>query len=169
MVAPASRFSWAPVVVAGLVAGAIDIGYAAAFWFVRAGTPPRRIFQSVAAGLLGPAAFTGGTSSAALGLLLHFGIALVVAVVFAVAARAWPRLVRQPWRWGVLYGLAVYVVMTYVVVPLSAAGGGGAGDPLWMSLTVLVHAFGIGVPVALGARAALGASGQQRGGEARRA
>lgn len=146
------------MLVAGLVAGAIDIGYACAFWYIRAGTAPQRIFQSVAAGVLGPSAFTGGASTAGLGLLLHFGIALVVAIVFALAALRVPRLARQPWRWGILYGIAVYAVMNYVVVPLSAAGGGGAGNPLWVTLTVLVHAFGIGVPVALGARVALARS-----------
>jgi uncharacterized membrane protein YagU involved in acid resistance len=150
--------AWRPVLVAGVVAGAIDIGYACGFWVVRAGTPPTRILQSVAAGLLGPAAFVGGLAAAALGLLLHFAIAVVVAVVFVTTARRWPALARQPWRWGLLYGLAVYVVMNHVVVPLSAAGGGGAGDPLWVSLTVLVHAVGIGVPVAFGAQRALRAS-----------
>lgn len=145
---------WRPVVVAGLAAGAIDILYACAFWFVRTGTAPRRIVQSVAAGLMGPAAFAAGSASAALGLFLHFGIALVVAVVFAVGARRWPRLVDQPWRSGALYGLVVYAVMNGVVLPLSAAGP-PAGDPLWIALTLAVHALGIGVPVALGARAAL--------------
>ena len=46
--------------------------------------------------------------------------------------------------------------MTYIVVPLSRAGGGrGPIDPVWVSLSVLVHAAGIGIPVALAARAAL--------------
>ena len=46
--------------------------------------------------------------------------------------------------------------MTYVVVPLSRAGGGGGKpDVLWITLSILIHAFGIGLPVALAARAAL--------------
>jgi hypothetical protein len=60
------------VVAGGLVAGAFDIVYACAFWWWKAGEPPPRIFQSVAAGLLGPASFEGGAATAALGLGLHF-------------------------------------------------------------------------------------------------
>ena len=45
--------------------------------------------------------------------------------------------------------------MNYIVVPLSAAGGGGAKDPLWVGLSVVVHMLLIGVPIALFVRAAL--------------
>jgi hypothetical protein len=147
------------VVLGGVAAGVIDIAYACIFWAIKAGIRPSRIFQSVAAGLLGrPAAVSGGASTAALGLALHFFIALTVAVVYYAAARYAEALWRRPWTFGALYGIAVYGVMHYVVVPLSAAGGGRVApfDLLWDGLSIVVHAFGIGVPVALAARAALG-------------
>ncbi|MEO5822257.1 MAG: hypothetical protein ABIT71_17260 [Vicinamibacteraceae bacterium] len=146
------------VVAGGLAAGVIDITYACTFWAVKAGVRPTRIFQSVAAGLLGrPAAVAGGASTASLGLALHFFIALTVAVVYYTGARYAEALWRRPWTFGSLYGVAVFGVMHYIVVPLSAAGGGGVApfDLLWDGLSLVVHAFGIGVPVALGARAAL--------------
>ncbi len=151
------RSPWPAVVLGGLVAGVLDIAYACIFWAIKAGVPPGRIFQSVAAGLLGrEAAAAGGASTAALGLALHFLIALTVAVAYYTAARYAAALWRRPWLYGALYGVGVYGVMQYVVVPLSRAGGGG-GRPnlLWDVLSILVHAFGIGVPVALAARAAL--------------
>jgi hypothetical protein len=56
---------------------------------------------------------------------------------------------------GILYGLAVYVVMNYVVIPLSAIGPRTAGIPLAVHINgVLIHAFGVGLPSALAARAA---------------
>ena len=146
------------VVAGGLAAGVIDIAYACTFWAIKAGVRPSRIFQSVAAGLLGrPAAVAGGASTAALGLALHFFIALTVAVVYYTGARYAEALWRRPWTFGSLYGVAVFGVMHYIVVPLSAAGGGGVApfDLLWDGLSIVVHAFGIGVPVAFGARAAL--------------
>jgi hypothetical protein len=148
---------WTIVALGGFVAGAIDITYAWLFWFIKAGVRPSRIFQSVAAGLLGrDAAVAGGMATAALGFVCHFFIATTVAFVYYAAARHAPTLWRKPWGWGALYGVAVYGVMNYVVVPLSRAGGGGGPiDPVWVSLSVLVHAVGIGVPVALAARAAL--------------
>jgi hypothetical protein len=146
------------VVLGGVAAGVIDISYACIFWALKAGVRPSRIFQSVAAGLLGrQAAVAGGASTAALGLALHFCIALTVAVVFYAAARYAEALWRRPWTFGALYGVAVYGVMHYIVVPLSAAGGGRIApfDLVWDGLSIVVHAFGIGVPVALAARAAL--------------
>jgi hypothetical protein len=146
------------VVLGGVVAGVIDITYACTFWAIKAGARPSRIFQSVAAGLLGrQAAVGGGMPTAALGLALHFFIALTVAVVYYTAARYAEALWRRPWLFGSLYGVAVFGVMHYIVVPLSAAGSGSAPpfDPVWDGLSIVAHAFGIGVPVALGARAAL--------------
>jgi hypothetical protein len=43
--------------------------------------------------------------------------------------------------------------MNYVVVPLSAAGP-GSKDPLWITLSVAVHALLIGIPIALAVRRA---------------
>ena len=147
---------WRWIALGGLAAGAIDIAYAAGFWYLRSGVRPSRIFQSVAAGLLGrDAAVAGGASTAALGLGLHFFIAMVVSLVYFAAARRAAALRQRPWLFGALYGVGVYGVMHYVVVPLSRAGGGGRPDLLWDLLSILVHAVGIGVPVALAASAAL--------------
>ena len=64
------------IVIAGLVAGALDITYAFIIWGLR-GVSPIRIGQSVASGLIGrEAAVGGGTATGMLGLLLHFGVIL---------------------------------------------------------------------------------------------
>jgi hypothetical protein len=138
---------WPPVLAGGLLAGALDITYACVFWAVKADLAPTRIFQSVAAGLLGEASFEGGAATAALGLLLHFFIACTMALTYYLVSRRWPVLVRRPVTLGIAYGLLLYVVMNHIVVPLSAAGP-GSQDPLWITLTVAVHAFLIGVPIA---------------------
>jgi hypothetical protein len=112
-----------------------------------------RIFQSVAAGLLGAASFEGGAETAALGLGLHYLIALSMAVAYYLVSLRWRLLWRRPVLCGAAYGLLLYGIMNYVVVPLSAAGP-GSRDPLWVTLGVLVHAFLIGVPIALFVRIA---------------
>lgn len=53
-----------------------------------------------------------------------------------------------------LYGIAVYFVMNYVVIPLSAASRGAFSMPVFLN-GILIHAFGVGLPAALFARAAL--------------
>lgn len=142
------------VLAGGLVAGALDIAYACTFWALKAGVPVQRILQSVAAGLLGKASFEGGGATAALGLGLHYFIALSMSLAYYLVARRQPLLSQRPLLCGAGYGLLLYVVMNYAVVPLSAAGP-GSKDPLWITLSIVVHALLIGTPIALFARRAL--------------
>jgi len=117
--------------------------------------PAQRIMQSVAAGLLGEASFTGGRATAALGLALHYFIAISMSVAYYLVARRWPLLWQRPVASGAAYGLLLYGIMNYIVVPLSAAGP-RSSDPLWIVLSIIVHAFLIGVPIALFVRRAAG-------------
>jgi hypothetical protein len=142
------------VLAGGLVAGTLDISYACLFWAIKAGLAPQRIFQSVAAGLLGKASFAGGAATAALGLALHYFIATTMTLAYYLAARHWPLLTRRPWISGAAYGLLLYLIMNYIVVPLSAAAS-GSKDPLWVSLSIAVHVLCIGIPCALFAQLAL--------------
>lgn len=104
---------------AGLVAGVLDISDAFLFFGLR-GAKPIRILQSIAGGLLGVKAFQMGFKTAAIGLLLHFFIALSVASVYYVASRKLKFLRHWPVVWGLVYGAAVYGFMNIVVLPLSA-------------------------------------------------
>jgi ribose/xylose/arabinose/galactoside ABC-type transport system permease subunit len=78
--------SMAYVLIGGLIAGTLDILYAYTFWAVKSQVPAQRVFQDVAAGLLGEASFQGGWSTAALGLALHFLIAIITAMVYYLVA-----------------------------------------------------------------------------------
>lgn len=107
------------------VAGTLDITDACLYWGITKGVPPERIFQSVASGLLGKAAYQGGAATAALGLFLHFSIMAVMVATYVVASVRLPLLTRRPVIMGLSYGLATYVVMNYVVLPLSQVGPRG--------------------------------------------
>ena len=145
---------WGFVLAGGLVAGTLDIVYACVFWALKADVPVQRILQSVAAGLLGKASFQGGAETAALGLGLHYFIATSMSVVYYLVARRWALLWQRALRYGGAYGLLLYVIMNYVVLPLSAAGP-SSKNALWIVLSVLVHICLIGIPIALFARRAL--------------
>jgi len=114
-----ARPGLAAIVWGGLLAGGLDITAAFVIYGVR-GASPVRILQSIASGLLGAAAFQGGRETAALGALLHFLIALVAAAVYYAASRKLGVLLGRPVVSGLLYGVAVYVFMNFVVLPLSA-------------------------------------------------
>ena len=141
------------VLMGGLVVGTLDICYAIVFWWLRSGVRPSRIFQSVAAGVLGPAAMRGGLRSALLGAFLHYFIALAIVVVYWIASRFIPLLIQRPIVCGAIYGAMVYVVMNYVVIPLSATRR-GPFIASWVVCTVIVHVVLIGIPAALFSRAA---------------
>jgi uncharacterized membrane protein YagU involved in acid resistance len=144
------------IVIAGLVAGALDIAYACTIWGLR-GVSPIRIGQSIAAGLFGrETAVAGGIGMGLFGLFLHFVLAIIIAAIYYAAARNVRLLVDRAVPCGIVYGLATYGVMNYVVMPLSAIGNTGGGAPAYITITgILVHMFLIGLPIALIVRRAL--------------
>ena len=142
------------VISAGALIGTLDIVFAWTFWGIKAGLPATRVLQSVAAGLLGPAAYEGGAQTAMLGGVLHYLIAITMAGAWYLVARRWPVLNDRPVAFGGMYGLVLYGVMNYVVIPLSAAGP-RATDPAWMLSGVAVHVLLIGMPIAMFVRLAI--------------
>lgn len=101
---------------AGVMAGLVDI--VAASMINHA--PPARILQSIASGVLGMAAYSGGGGAIALGLLLQILMSIVIASVYALPTQRLPWLVSRPLAAGLAFGVGVFVVMNLVVVPLSA-------------------------------------------------
>jgi hypothetical protein len=110
---------WIAILGGGLTAGALDI--VAPCLIHQVG--PLQVFRAVATGVLGKAAREGGLPAAALGAFCHFAISVVAAAVFFAISRKMPLLVRQPLLGGVAMGVGMYVVMNYVVVPLSNSPG----------------------------------------------
>jgi hypothetical protein len=138
------------ILLGGLVVGVLD-GLDAVIFFGLRGVSPLRIGQAIAAGLLGRAAFAGGLRTALLGLALHFLIATIIVAVYYAASRRLPVLLRHPFLCGAAYGLVVYVVMNFVVLPLSAAGAGARSLPVLIN-GLFIHIVGVGIPSAIAAR-----------------
>jgi hypothetical protein len=141
-----------------LIVGVCDITYAILFSYFRSGTTPQRLLQSVASGWFGRAAFDGGWATALAGLGFHFLIAFTITAIFFLAASRVPSLVRNPMVTGPLYGIGVYIVMNYAVIPLSKIGPRPFPPASVFISGVLVHMFVIGLPIALGARRARAAA-----------
>lgn len=105
------------IVFAGFFAGTIDIGAAALINWLN----PVIILHAIASGLLGKASYFDGIRSALLGLLLQWGMSLLIAAVYVVAARRLRWLTANWPSGGLAYGTVIFAVMNYLVVPLSAA------------------------------------------------
>jgi hypothetical protein len=132
---------------AGSACAILD-GLAASIQFGLIGIKPVRVWQGVASGLLGERAFHKGWLSGSLGLLLHSLIAFTVAALFVGASRRIPFLAQAYWISGPLYGIAVFLVMNLVVVPLSARPKRQASSQA-VVVQLMIHIFFVGLPIAL--------------------
>ena len=135
----------------GFFIGLFDLLFAFTFYGLILGVPYLRIFQSVAAGVLGrPRATAGGVPTFLLGILLHFVVATCIASVYYLATLVLPVLLRHPIVSGLIYGVCAYFGMKYIVLPLSAIGQRGNLPRASILITELIgHAVLVGLPVAL--------------------
>jgi xanthine/uracil permease len=139
------------VLVGGFIAGTLDITYAIIRQAGR-GRSPEWTLQSVATGWLGKASFDGGTGSAALGLVSHYGIAIGAAGVFYLASRFIPFLRERAVLSGLIFGVCVFLFMNWVLIPLSAAPFKIPFNSQVLSEGFASHAILFGVPIALAVR-----------------
>ena len=135
------------VLLGGSIAGALDIIFAISFAAYNGATPVR-LLQTVASGLLGTAAFTGGVPVAVLGLVLHFVMSFLWAGAFLLLAKLVPALTRYPLVSGIVFGVFVFLAMRLIVLPLSAFPYPVAFKPLATALDLLSHTLLFGVPIA---------------------
>jgi uncharacterized membrane protein YagU involved in acid resistance len=101
-----------------LIAGTLDISDALIFYGLR-GVPAAGLLRFIAACLVGVSALHGGLAMAALGLAIHYTITLLWSALFLLAATRLTFLTRHAIASGLLYGVVIYVLMNYVVLPLT--------------------------------------------------
>ena len=132
-----------------MLAGTLDIADALIVSGIR-GVSPGRVLRYIASGVLGTSAAQGGVPAALLGLLCHFTIAIGAAAIFILASTRLSFLWKRPFISGPAFGICVYYVMQWVVVPLSLVRRGTAAQPWYMLVNAFgIHMFGVGLPIAL--------------------
>lgn len=143
---PAAR----AIFLGGIFCGALDIAAALAVYGAM-GTPPMRLLEGIASGLVGARALAAAQAGAALGLVLEFVISWGAAAVYVAASRMLPVLIRRAGLMGPLYGIAVYWFMQLVVLPLSAFHRGAFSWKMTL-IGIGIHMVCVGPPIALTAR-----------------
>lgn len=137
-------------VIGGLILGMLHLIIQS--WFVYSfleKTPFISVLQYVASGAMGNAAFTGGLATALLGLVLDFFMTTVMAFVFILSVDRIPLLRRHLIPGSLLYGFGVFIVMNFIVLPLSAAPTLPA-PPMWLFIEmILEHILLIGLPLGI--------------------
>ena len=142
-----ARSAARPILLATLVAGALDILAAAGLTLYYGQREVADMLRSVASGPF-PGASGWGAAGAALGLAVHFALMAIMAAFYILLAARRPALRARPMLWGTVYGLVTYVVMNLIVVPLRF------GTPLPPSTRSIVtqlfcHIVLVGIPIAL--------------------
>jgi len=137
-----------------VITGSLDLVFAIVWWAFQ-GVAPIRIFQSVAAWVVGrDIAINGGLTTAVFGFLVQCGVMALIAALYFRLSRIDARLRQQPLRWGALYGAIAYAIQHLIVVPYFSAV---APSPLprldWMLACLIVYVTLVGIPCALFARA----------------
>jgi hypothetical protein len=140
--------TWFVVILfAALLSGALDLT-ATSILVGTQGIRFERLLQMIASGALGPPAFQGGKKTAAIGLFFHLFIAFVAASIYYISSRSLSALVDFPLFSGVVYGSAVHLTMSRVVLPLSAAPKREFSAKAFLS-QLIIHIFCVGLPIAL--------------------
>lgn len=112
-------------------------------------TPFILVWQYIASGALGMAAFEGGIATALLGVFFHLIISFAIAAVFFLSADRIPLLRRYAIAGSFLYGLGVFIVMNMIVTPLSAAPPLPAPTLPWLIEAIIEHVLAIGLPLGI--------------------
>lgn len=141
----ANKHALAAIGVGGVAAGALDLAQACYFFGAR-------IPLVIAGGLLGRPAFHGGAGTYALGVALHFFIALSAATIYYLASRRLDFMKEHPLVCGLFFGAAVEEVMNLVVLPLSALHASGPYKLHDLILGLVVHMVVVGLPISYSVR-----------------
>jgi uncharacterized membrane protein YagU involved in acid resistance len=136
------------IILGGFIVGVLDLAYAI---IVYSPHQPILVPQTIASGVLGMKSYGGGMASAALGVFLHFVIALGAATVYYLASRRLPFLVRRALVGGIIFGALVYFFMHLVVLPLSAVPPGHTRF-VYQAFEFVEHWFCVGLPISLSVR-----------------
>jgi len=136
----------APILIGGTIAGVFDETCA----FVAMGWQVPRV---VAAGLLGTWAIKSASAWVwVLGVVLHFVVAFGAATVYCLASRRLPFLKEHFAVSGMFFGIAVFLTMYLVVMPLSALHYMGPYSHRTLVQGILVHMLLIGLPIGVSLR-----------------
>ncbi|MEO8460650.1 MAG: hypothetical protein ABI451_08985, partial [Dokdonella sp.] len=136
---------WLQVILGGVVIGLGDTIFATMVWSSWDSAGFTRLFQTIAVGLLGKASYDGGTGAALVGVLSHFFIATMFVLTYALVSRRNPSLLGKPLVFGPLYGVLLYLIMNFVVLPISRVGRFPSLQHIdWIVLSILAHmVFGV--------------------------
>lgn len=129
-----------------LLVGTLDILAACILYYLKTGTAPVPVFKFIASGVFGAKAFSAGDSMIVYGLLFHYSIAVSFTIFFFLISTLFPTLLKAKVTTGTGYGIAVWIVMNLIVVPISNTPK-GEFDWIDACIGMLILVVCVGLPL----------------------
>ena len=156
---PAGVTACQAILTGWLLCGVLDISAACVQSWIQAGRTPAAVLRGVASAIWGRAALDGGAGMAAIGLAMHFTVALTATLVFYALWRRIAFFRTAPlWIVGPLYGVVVFCAMNYGTLPAMTwvrslylgTPPRWPGNMSWPQ--VAIHMICVGTPIAWAVR-----------------
>lgn len=138
------------VLLTTLIAGTLDIIAAHVHFTINAGTFPAKMFYGIASGAVGrKAAFSGGAEMFVLGFFIHYFISFSFTLLFFLVYPAFSKISPNKYLNGAVYGIFVWLVMNFLVLPLTRLPQGPFVFDLNKAIGLLVLMVVFGLPVSI--------------------
>lgn len=112
------------IVLAGLLAGTLDITAAFIQYVVVTEKNPVTVLRYISSAIWGKDAFTGGVPIVIAGLVFHYIIAFIFTVFFFLIYPVFNKIIGNKILQAIVYGIFVWCIMNLGVVPLTKAPAG---------------------------------------------
>lgn len=132
----------------GLVAGVFDAIAGVIVYYIFFGLNPLQVLQFIASGIHGPEAINSGFLMILAGTIYHFIIAYVCAIVYFFLFPNLSFLRKNVALMGLLFGLAIWLIMNLIVLPQSNI----PKSPFDINLAlvgIIWHMLLVGLPIAI--------------------
>ncbi|NOT76362.1 MAG: hypothetical protein HOP08_15645 [Cyclobacteriaceae bacterium] len=136
------------IIVAGLIAGTLDILSAFTSFYISTGKSPVIVLNYISSAVFGKEAYSGGGMMSAVGLLFHYIIAFGWTILFFILYPKLSFLRGNKFVVGLAYGVFVWVMMNQVIVPMTQI----PARPFNLNGAItnaIILMFAIGLPVSI--------------------
>jgi hypothetical protein len=146
-VACSKKNSFATIIKAGIVAGALDATAGVVVYWIFKGLNPLQVLQYIASGIFGPSVINGSFLYVLIGLVLHFVIAFCFAGAYYMVFPFIKSFAKNTYVNGLLYGAFIWFFMNYLVLPNSNIPH--TPKDIVSVLELIWHSALVGLPIAL--------------------
>lgn len=141
---------WKAVLLTTLVAGTLDIITAHVDQIIRTGAFPSRMFYVIAGAGIGlKTAFSNGPGILLLGIFFHYFISFAFTLFFFLIYPGLRKVPNNKYLNALLYAIFVWLIMTFIVLPLSALPDKPFGFSWQTVMGWFILAIVFGLPISL--------------------